>query len=225
MMPLLRSGFKRLAGTGPGVRIALAAGTVQILCGKFSLAGKHMAEHLDSADLAAGLAGILAAPKDVGRLDMIVTRPETDAREVLESCRITLAGGVPGDHWNLRSHVMTEDGKPHPDTQICIMMSRCIGLIAGEKENWPPAGDNLFIDMDMTPDNMAPGQKFSIGTAVLQVTEIPHNGCDKFIARYGRDAAVFVNTGEGKRLRLRGIYARVVQDGVISAGDSVIKSD
>jgi MOSC domain-containing protein YiiM len=107
--------------------------------------------------------------------------------------------------------------------QICIMSARAIGLIAQDRSNWPPAGDNLFIDMDLTPGNMPPGTRLAIGTAIIEITPVPHNGCDSFTARYGRDACVFVNTGEGRRMRLRGIYARVVKDGEISAGDAVVK--
>ena len=103
------------------------------------------------------------------------------------------------------------------------MNARCIGLIAQERSNWPPAGDNLFIDMDLSPANAPPGLRLSIGTAVIEITDTPHNGCDSFIARYGRDACIFVNTGEGKRLRLRGIYGRVVVDGQVSVGDQVVK--
>ena len=112
---------------------------------------------------------------------------------------------------------------PHPDVQICIMNARCIALIAQERGNWAPAGDNLFIDLDLTPANTPPGTRLAIGTAVLEITDTPHNGCDSFIRRYGRDACLFVNTGEGKRLRLRGIYGRVVQDGRVSVGDAVRK--
>jgi MOSC domain-containing protein YiiM len=103
------------------------------------------------------------------------------------------------------------------------MSARAIALVARDRENWPPAGDNLFIDMDLSPTNTPPGQRLEIGSAIIEITPVPHNGCAKFIARYGRDACVFVNTGEGKRLRLRGIYARVVQDGQISVGDRVRK--
>ena len=101
------------------------------------------------------------------------------------------------------------------------MNARCIALIAQERGNWAPAGDNLFIDLDLSPANTPPGTRLAIGTAVIEITDTPHNGCDSFIARYGRDACVFVNTGEGKRLRLRGIYGRVVQDGRVSVGDVV----
>ena len=102
-------------------------------------------------------------------------------------------------------------------------MSGCIEAIAGPKENWAPAGDNFFLDMDLTPANMPPGTRFAIGTAEFVVTETPHNGCQAFIDRYGRDACLFVNTGKGKELRLRGIYARVTKDGTVAVGDSVTK--
>jgi MOSC domain-containing protein YiiM len=103
------------------------------------------------------------------------------------------------------------------------MNARCIALIAGARERWPLAGDNLFIDLDLTPGNMPPGTRLAIGSAVIEITDTPHNACASFAERYGRDAAVFVNTGEGKKLRLRGIYARVVRDGRVSAGDRVVK--
>jgi hypothetical protein len=184
-----------------------------------------MPRHLTRAELEAGLPGILAAPADEGVLQGIVVRPAHDERRDLPSCEVSLAGGLQGDHWALGCWKTTEDGRPDPDVQICIMNARCIGLIAQERANWPPAGDNLFIDMDLSPANLPPGQRLAVGSAVIEITAVPHNGCDKFISRYGRDACVFVNTGEGKRLRLRGIYARVVRDGRISVGDRVIKLD
>jgi hypothetical protein len=180
-------------------------------------------KHLSLAELQAGLPEILASPTDNGILRAIVIRPEKGMRRDLQTCEISLAGGTHGDHWSKGCWKSTEDGKPHPDVQICLTNARCIALIAGERENWPPAGDNLFIDMDLTPANMAPGQRLSIGTAVIEITNTPHNGCASFIERYGRDATLFVNTGEGKTLRLRGIYARVVQDGRVTAGDTVVK--
>ena len=166
---------------------------------------------------------LAAAPKDKGLLDLIVMRPEPDARVVPESFEVSAADGLPGDHWVDGEGYALEDGSGDPDTQICMMMSGCIRTIAGDIENWPPAGDNFFIDMDLTPANMPPGTRFAIGSAEFVVSELRHNGCQKFIDRYGRDACVFVNTGEGKIHRLRGIYARVTQDGIVNVGDEVRK--
>lgn len=166
---------------------------------------------------------LAAAPKETGALDLIVMRPKTDAREMPESLEVSVELGVKGDHWKQATGFLLEDGSPDPDAQICMMMSGCIEAIAGDKANWAAAGDNFFLDMDLTPANMPPGTRFGIGSAEFVVTEIPHNGCKKFTARYGRGAVMFVNTGKGKELRLRGIYARVTKDGTVSVGDAVTK--
>lgn len=182
------------------------------------------AEFRSLKSLNAGLDEILAAaPKDNGTLDMIVMRPDHDMRVLPETFEVSAQDGVPGDHWKRGTSYTLEDGAGDPDAQICMMMSGCIRAIAGEKEYWPPAGDNFFIDMDLTPANMPPGTRFAIGTAAFIVTELPHNGCQSFIDRYGRDACLFVNTGAGKVHRLRGIYARVTRDGTVSVGDTVRK--
>jgi MOSC domain-containing protein YiiM len=182
-----------------------------------------MPRHLSLAELTEGLPAILASPKDRGTLRAIVARPAKGERRDLDSVSISLAGGVEGDHWVQGCWKSTEDGKPHPDVQICLMNARCIALIAQDRANWPPAGDNLFLDMDLSPDNLPPGTRIGIGSAEMVITDTPHNGCASFIERYGRDACLFVNTGEGKRLRLRGIYARVTRDGRVSVGDTVVK--
>ncbi len=183
-----------------------------------------MAQHLTMAQLKAGLPDILSSPADNGSVDAIVVRPQADQRLDVSSCNVSLAGGLEGDHWAKGCWKTTEDGSPHPDVQICIMNSRCINLVAaGDRANWPPAGDNLFVDLDLRPDNMPPGQRLQVGSAVLEITDTPHKGCAKFVERYGRDATAFVNVGEGDTYKLRGIYARVVQDGSISVGDRLVK--
>lgn len=182
-----------------------------------------MARHLSRAELLAGLPEILASPKAEGTVEGIVVRPASEQRQEVGSIGVTLAGGLDGDHWAKGCWKTTEDGEPHPDVQICMMNARCIDLIAQGRDNWAPAGDNLFIDMDLTPDNMAPGQRLSIGSAIIEITETPHKGCAKFVQRYGRDACAFVNVREGDQYKLRGIYGRVVQDGRLSVGDTVRK--
>ncbi|MEM9757568.1 MAG: MOSC domain-containing protein, partial [Pseudomonadota bacterium] len=160
------------------------------------------------AELNRALPHILDAPKNDGRLDLIISRPGHGAREMPARVAVSAAAGIAGDHWAQGCWLTDDSGAPHPDVQICMMMSRVIGAIAGDISNWPPAGDNLFLDMDLTPANMPPGTVFTLGTAEFVVTAEPHNGCQSFIDRYGRDACLFVNTGRGKDLRLRGIYAR-----------------
>ena len=179
--------------------------------------------HRSMAELMSSLDHIGAAPADEGRLEAIVIRPAHGQREMPESADLSLAGGVAGDHWAQGCWKSTENGAPHPDVQICIMSARCIATIAGPRNNWAPAGDNLFIDMDLSPDNLPPGTRIALGTAELEITAVPHTGCQKFIDRYGRDACVFVNTGPGKAQRLRGIYARVTRDGSVRIGDRLRK--
>jgi MOSC domain len=182
-----------------------------------------MTKHLTRAELQAGLPHIRDSPQDGGRLEAIVVRPAPGERRELQSCEISLAGGTHGDHWAKGCWMTTEDGKPHPDVQICIMNARCIGLIAHQRERWALAGDNLFIDLDLRPENLPPGQRLRLGTAVMEITSVAHSGCKSFAERFGSAAVVFVNAPTGKALRLRGVYARVVQDGLITVGDRVVK--
>ena len=174
-------------------------------------------------ELLAALPHVLDAPKDEGRLDLIVVRPDHGERVTPASVRISAAGGLEGDHWAKGCWKETPEGRPDPDVQVCLMMSRMIRAIAGDIANWAPAGDNLFVDMDLTPSNLPPGTRLALGTAELVVTPEPHNGCASFIERFGRDACVFVNTGPGKEHRLRGIYMRVIRDGTIAVGDRLRK--
>ncbi len=180
--------------------------------------------HATREELLAGLEHILKSPSDNGVLEGIVTRPEPSKRVEVESCDISIAGGVAGDHWANGSWMSTDDGQPHPDVQVSIMNTRCLGLIAQARERWPLAGDNLLVDLDLSPDNTPPGQRLAIGTAIIEITDVPHAACSSFIERYGRDAGVFVNTGPGRENRLRGLLGRVVKDGRVSIGDRVIKT-
>ncbi len=179
--------------------------------------------HKTRAELANSLPYILDSPKDGGPLKLIVLRPGNGERRTPQSADISIAGGIDGDHWVNESWLTLPDGSSDPEVQVCLMNARCIEAIAGPIESWALVGDNLFVDMDLTPSNMPPGQHFSIGTAEFEVSAEPNSACSWFVECHGRDAAVFVNTGEGKRLRLRGIFARVIKDGQISVGDRVTK--
>lgn len=180
-------------------------------------------KHLTASELEAGLTEIGRSPKTQGVLDMIVRRPQTGAREVLQEGELDLVDGLVGDTWKARSSRRTADGSPHPEMQINIMNSRVIALLAQAKDRWPLAGDQLFVDMDLTADNLPPGTRLSLGSAVIEVTSEPHTGCSKFVERFGVDAMKFVNAPERKALNLRGINAKVVRPGVIRVGDVIKK--
>ena len=158
-----------------------------------------MSRHLTLAELEAGLPEILNAPKDNGTLAAIVIRPQSGQWVELGSCEVSLKLGTHGDNWPNGCWKTTDNGSPHPDVQICIMNARCIALIAQDRDNWAPAGDNLFIDMDLTPGNVPPGTQLAIGTAVIEITDTPHNGWAPRHCATGRRAHCKARAGD-KRL-------------------------
>lgn len=180
-------------------------------------------KHLSMTELEAGMEYIHQAPKDHGVLKMIVRRPGDDEREVVECGELNLSEGLVGDNWKNRGSRQTTDGSPNLNAQITVMNSRAIGLVAQDEKRWSLAGDQLYIDIDLSDDNLPPGTRLAIGSAMIEVSAVPHTGCKKFSSRFGVDAMKFVNSPEGKRLHLRGINTRVVQAGVIHVGDVVRK--
>lgn len=178
-----------------------------------------MARQLSAAELEQGLDDILASPKDDGPLQLIVRRPAVDERETLEQGRLDTEQGLVGDNWLSRGSRHMPDGAADPDMQLNIMNARVVALVADAPERRELAGDQLYLDMDLGPDNLPPGTQLEIGDAVIEVTDPPHTGCRKFAERFGTEAVVFVNSGLGKQLNFRGINARVVRSGDIRVGD------
>ena len=179
--------------------------------------------HLTLADLEAGLDHVRDSPKEQGVLELIVSRPEEDAREVMELADLDTKLGLVGDTWQDRPSARSGDGKAHPDMQITIMNSRVADLVAQDKARWQLSGDQLFADIDLSKANMPPGTRISIGAAILEATDQPHTGCKKFSARFGIDALALISSPIGKELQLRGINMKVVQSGEIKPGDIVKK--
>ncbi len=180
-------------------------------------------EHRSADELAAGLDDILRSPATEGTVELIVRRPAEDEREVLDSGLLDLGEGLVGDMWQRRGSSRTPDGAANPDAQLTLMNARAAGLIAGGRERWPLAGDQLYVDLDLSIENLPAGARLAVGDAVVEVTAEPHTGCAKFSARFGTDALKFVNKPPGRELRLRGVNTRVVTSGTVRVGDAITK--
>jgi Uncharacterized protein conserved in bacteria len=179
--------------------------------------------HLNLAEIEAGMPHVLSSPKNDGVLELIVRRPKVNAREVVQTAELNIVNGLVGDNWLARGSSRTNNGLGHPEMQLNIMNSRIAALVAGGRERMKLAGDQLFVDLDLSEDNVPPGTRLAIGTAVVQVTSIPHLGCKKFVERFGLEAMKFVNSDLGRKHHLRGINAKVVTSGSLKVGDIVRK--
>lgn len=178
---------------------------------------------LTREELEAGLPAIRQSPKDEGELKLIVRRPKINGREVVTEATLDPVEGLVGDNWRYRRSSRSADGAPHPEMQLNLINTRAIALIAPDESRWQLAGDQLFLDLDLSKENLPAGIRLALGTAVIEVTAEPHTGCKKFVARFGVEAMKFVNSEVGRELQLRGINAKVVQPGVIRVGDRARK--
>jgi len=173
-------------------------------------------KHLTTDEIESRLEEIIESPNDNGVLKLIVRRPQEDRRQVLETGELDTEKGLVGDNWRTYNGGRIE-------TQLAIMNSRVISLLAQAESRWPLAGDQLYIDLNLTDQNLPAGTRLAVGSAIIEVTPKPHNGCKKFAERFGSDAMKFVNSPVGKQLHLRGIYAKVIKSGTIRQGDAVKK--
>jgi hypothetical protein len=166
---------------------------------------------------------IREAPADGGTVELIARRPAEDEREVLTEGRLGLHDGLEGDTWRARGSRHTPDGGPDAEAQLTLMNARAAAAIAGGRERWVLAGDQLYVDLDLSLTNLPAGSRIQIGSAVIEFSEKPHTGCAKFSARFGNDALRFVNSPVGRELRLRGANCRVVIAGIVRPGDTIRK--
>src|SRR6267378_3120810 len=166
---------------------------------------------------------IRGAPADGGTVELIARRPAEDEREILTEARLDTFDGLEGDTWRARGSSRTPDGGPNPDSQLTLMNARAAAAVAGERERWPLAGDQIYVDLDISRANLPPGSRVQIGSAVIEFSETPHTGCSKFSGRFGVDALKFVNSPVGRELRLRGANCRVVVAGFVRQGDTIRK--
>jgi len=180
-------------------------------------------EHLSRERLEAGLGRIREVPQDGGRLVLIVRRPAVGQRELPAEVMLHQDSGLDGDNWLVRGSSSTPDGSAHPNRQITVMNARVAELVAGGTERMPLCGDQLFVDMDLSVDNLPAGSMLAVGQVVLRVSEEPHLGCAKFVERFGGEAMRFVNSRLGRQLRLRGMNTRIVVPGTVRVGDLAAK--
>ena len=180
-----------------------------------------MTVYVAAEELEAGLAHIRSSPATEGTVELVARRPAEGEREVLEEASLDVDFGLVGDDWHARSS--RRGGDPDPRTQLTLMNARTVALLAGDRERWPLAGDQLYVDLDLSPENLPPGARLEVGTAVVEISDVPHTGCAKFTERFGSAAIRFVNGSSGRAHRLRGVNARVVQNGVVRPGDPIRK--
>ncbi|MEM1143415.1 MAG: MOSC domain-containing protein [Pseudomonadota bacterium] len=163
---------------------------------------------------------LLAAPRSAGPVTCVCIRPEEGAREFPRQLELSVRRGAIGDNWERGTWLSLDDGSPSPDVQVSILPQRIYELICTVDGAIHP-GDTVIADINLGEDNISVGQRLQVGTAVVQVSNVPNYGCDQWAHRYGRDALRFVAHKENRRYRLRGVLCRIVQDGSVAVGDSV----
>ena len=147
---------------------------------------------------------------------MIVRRPAEDERETVDVGQLDPEVGLVGDNWSQR-------GEPHLGAQLTLINSRVLDAVAGKRDRWPLAGDQIVVDLDLSKENLPSGTRLKVGEAEVEISAVPHTGCAKFAARYGREGLRFVNVGDGRERRFRGVYATVIEGGSFSVGDKITK--
>ena len=173
--------------------------------------------------LEASLPEIRRSPSETGRVELIVRRPTPEEREVLDEAELDLVEGLVGDCWLTRGSKAMPDGSANPDAQLTLMNARAAAAIAGDRGRWPLAGDQLYVDFDLSASNLPPGSRLRIGSALIEVTAEPHTGCGKFVRRFGVEAQKFVNSPAGRELNARGINTRIVDPGTVRVGDAIVR--
>jgi hypothetical protein len=179
--------------------------------------------HASDEELAAGLEEVRRSPAGEGAVELIVRRPAENEREIVEEAQLDLREGLVGDCWRTRGSSRTPDGSANPNAQVTLMNARVAALVAGDRDRWALAGDQLYVDLDLSAESLPPGTRLALGTAVLELTADPHTGCAKFTSRFGSAATRLVNSQVGRSLNLRGRNARVLEPGAFRTGDPIRK--
>jgi hypothetical protein len=180
-------------------------------------------EYVTQQEIDRRMSWVLESPSDHGSVSLIVVRPQTDQRDVIGQAHFSAEAGVAGDNWQHDCWKRLADGRSDPNVQVAIMNARMIEVLTGDQAHWPLAGDQLFVDFDLSTTNLSPGDRLQVGDAMLEITAEPHRGCGKFKQRFGEAALQYVNSAYGDDHRLRGVYAKIIVAGKVEAGDVVSK--
>jgi hypothetical protein len=164
---------------------------------------------------------VVESAPEVGTVELIVRRPAVDQRELLDVATLDPVVGLRGDDWSRRGSGATADGGPDPEAQLTLISTRVLAAIEPDRSRWPLAGDQLYVDVDLSVATLPPGSRLRIGQAVVEISQPPHTGCAKFSARFGSDALRWINSPRGRELRMRGANARVINGGEVRVGDPV----
>lgn len=177
--------------------------------------------HAKREELEAGLEEVRRSRGHEGTVALIARRPRPDQRELVDEAELDPEEGLVGDCWRTRGSRSTPDGSAHPGMQLTLMNARAAALVARSRDRWALAGDQLYVDLDLSGANLPPGTRLRVGTAEIEITSQPHLGCGKFARRFGTEALKFVNSQAGRELNLRGVNARIVSGGTVGRGDSI----
>lgn len=175
-------------------------------------------------DLDQHLDHVRSSPRDAAPLELIVGRPSRGERETLEIAVLDATDGLVGDTWVTRGSRSMPDKSADPSAQLTLMSTRVLAAIEPDRTRWPLAGDQLYLDLDLSEQNLPAGTRLTVGSAVLEVSELPHTGCAQFSARFGADALRWISTPAGRAMRMRGMYVRVVTGGTVRVGDVIRKA-
>jgi hypothetical protein len=178
--------------------------------------------HKTATELETGMASVMDAPANEGQVRLVVRRPGKGEREILSEGEFDLERGLVGDDWINRPGLKSD--VPSPFAQVTVMNARYAELIAGDSPGqWALAGDQLYVDFDISKTNLPPGAQLRVGEIVLEIQPEPHTGCVQFSGRFGSDALRATNDERGRQLRLRGVNATIIEPGLVRPGDIVAR--